>query len=235
MSPANIKALHDVIGDTDVDLIGSARLDKNLSLSELEKISRLLPGANSVIVMAMEIPQEVFRHLSFKQEVGAMGLRELYHQTEQLIVGRLDWEAYKLVKKLHAAGYAALALPAGGPYDPRFLKGAISYKHAAQAAGLGNIGWHSLLMTPEYGPRIKLAAVLTNARLETRRHRNLKKCSRCGTCIKACPAGAIKQPAPKQPYQIDVHACNSFLTSVGLCAECMKVCPSSKTKGDSNG
>jgi epoxyqueuosine reductase len=216
--------LAEIIRSSDIDLIGAARVADALDPSAAAQSQRLLPDVRSVIVLGMEIPAEVFPHLSYRQEVGDMALRELYHQTEQTIGGRLDWEAYKTVKKLHAAGYKALVLPAGGPYDPKHLKGALSYKHAAQAAGLGSIGWHSLLITPQYGPRVKLALILTDAEAEALAPHSPLECQRCGACLKACPAGAISQPTDGKSYQLDVHACNSFLGSVGLCAECMKAC-----------
>jgi epoxyqueuosine reductase QueG len=220
-----------LLDDLEVDIAGVARLDSRAAGAELEKARMLLPAASSVIVMAMEIPAEVFRHLSFKQEVGSIELRELYHQTEQLIAGRLNWEAYRLVKKLHAKGYRALALPASSPYDARFLGSAFSYKHAAHAAGLGYLGKNSLLITPEFGQRVKIAAVLTDAKLKTSHKRSVEnRCLHCSACINACPAKAISQPLPGEPYRINTHACNTFLTAVGLCAECMKVCPSSQIK-----
>ena len=229
MPETDINKLNSILNDLDVDLSGIGSLGRTPESPELAKAERLLPGAKSVISLAMEIPPEVFRHLSFRQEVGDLALRDLYHQTEQLISGRLNWEAYKLVKKLHSLGYQALALPAGGPYDVRFLEGPISYKHAAQAAGLGYIGRNSLLVTPQYGPRVKLAAVVTDAELKPSiTAAPGAKCTRCGACIKACPASAIKKPGQHQDYNLDVHACNSFLAAVGLCAECMKVCPRSK-------
>jgi epoxyqueuosine reductase QueG len=228
---SNATKFSDILSSLEVDLVGSARLDGRSAGIELEKARILLPGANSVVVMAMEIPVEIFRHLTYRQEMGNIELRDMYHQTEQLISGRLNWEAYRLVKKLHGMGYQALALPAGSPYDARFLEGAFSYKHAAQLAGLGYIGRHSLLVTTEFGPRVKIAAVLTDAKLK--RAAATKKeslCIRCGACMRACPAKAISQPVPGEPYRINTHACNSFLTAVGLCAECMKVCPSSQVK-----
>ena len=42
----------------------------------------------------------------------------------------------------------------------------ISLKHAAQAAGLGTIGRHSLLITPEFGSMVWLGAVLCDQELE---------------------------------------------------------------------
>ncbi len=221
----------DILDDLEVDIIGVAGLDASGSGAELEKAGRLLPDARSVVVMAMELPVEVFRHLTFKQEVGNIELRELYHQTEQLISGRLNWEAYRLVKKLHGKGYQALALPAGSPYDARFLESAFSYKHAARSAGLGYLGHNSLLLTPEFGPRVKMAVVLTDARLKTSQVKAIEnRCISCKACVNACPAKAISQPSPGEPYRINIHACNTFLTAVGLCAECMKVCPLAKIK-----
>ena len=163
------KELAEGLKNLEVDIIGTARLEGPEAGTELEKANILLPAAKSVVVMAMEIPVEIFRHLTYRQEVGNIELRDMYHQTEQLLSGRLNWEAYRLVKQLHTMGYQALALPAGGPYDARFLEGAFSYKHAALEAGIGFIGWHSLLITPEYGPRVKLAVVLTDAIMESSR------------------------------------------------------------------
>ena len=230
----NGNALAEIIRYPDIDLIGVAKLVEALEPSAFSQAQQLLPGTRSVIALGMEIPAEVFPHLSYRQEIGDMALRDLYHQTEQIIGGRLDWEAYKTVKKLHAAGHKALVLPAGGPYDPKHLKGALSYKHAAQAGGLGSIGWHSLLITPQYGPRVKLAMILTDAETETRPPHPPRECEHCEACLKACPAGAISLPGVSKAYQVDVHACNSFLASVGLCAECMKACHLAGAKREVN-
>ena len=67
----------------------------------------------------------------------------------------------------------------------------ISQKHAAQAAGLGTIGRHSLLITPEFGSMVWLGAVLTEAELEP----DLlceKICDDCNLCVKACPVNALE-------------------------------------------
>lgn len=62
----------------------------------------------------------------------------------------------------------------------------ISQKHAAQAAGLGTIGRHSLLITPEFGSMVWLGAVLVDAELEA--DPLLKPlCTNCNLCAEACP------------------------------------------------
>jgi NAD-dependent dihydropyrimidine dehydrogenase PreA subunit len=42
----------------------------------------------------------------------------------------------------------------------------ISHRHAAVAAGLGEFGWNNLFMTPDAGPRVRLATVITTVELE---------------------------------------------------------------------
>ena len=42
----------------------------------------------------------------------------------------------------------------------------VSAKHAAEAAGLGTIGRHSLLITPEFGSMVWLSVILTEMQLE---------------------------------------------------------------------
>lgn len=73
----------------------------------------------------------------------------------------------------------------------------ISQKHAAQAAGLGTIGRHSLLITPEYGSMIWLGAVLCAQELEAD---ELKEniCNNCSLCVEACPVNALENQEIKQ-------------------------------------
>jgi len=62
------------------------------------------------------------------------------------------------------------------------------------ACGLGDIGWHNLLITPQYGSRQKLTSVITNAPLEPDSFAEETLCvpERCGfLCANACPTGAI--------------------------------------------
>jgi len=64
-------------------------------------------------------------------------------------------------------GLRALPLPPRGcPKDTRFLEAVFSCKHAAQATGLGTMGKHSLLITPDLGSRVQLSCCLTEAVLE---------------------------------------------------------------------
>jgi len=50
-----------------------------------------------------------------------------------------------------------------------------------------------LLVTPQYGPRVKLAVIFTDAEIEPDIELSEDFCSNCNLCIKACPTGALSE------------------------------------------
>lgn len=220
-----------LLQDLEVDSVGVVRLEDHKDTPLWHDARKLLPNSQSVVVMALEVFPEIIKHLSSKRLVGELALRDLYGRNMEVVNGRLDWEAYRVVKKLHEMGYSGLPLTAGGaPYDSRFVEGAISYVQAAQAAGLGNVGWHSMLITPDYGARVRLAMVTTDAPLAPHRldPGNLP-CPTCnGACVKICPAKAIARPRKGELWSINKYACSTYLQATVSCAECLRVCPAGK-------
>ncbi|MFC1899616.1 4Fe-4S dicluster domain-containing protein [Chloroflexota bacterium] len=228
MGERTIQSLDSLLGDIEIDKVGVVTLGDWQDTSWGMKARQLLPGANSIIVLTMEVLPEVVRHLSSKAQVGELALRDLYDRNIEVITGILDWQAYKIVKKLHIFGLKGLILPAGGaPSDERFLEGTISYKHLAEAAGIGILGWNSLLISAEYGSRIRIACIITDAVLESSVAAEIQiPCVKCGgACVKICPVKAIKIPPDGEQYVIDKYACSTYYTASGSCAECLKVCP----------
>lgn len=146
----------------------------------------------------------------------------------ELVNGHIDWEAYKIVKKLHTLGCKGVPMPAGGgPSDNQLLKSVFSYNNVVSAAGLGIIGWHGMLITPGYGPRIRLSCVITDASLEPTSSSSAKQpCLKCGgACIKICPVSAIEKLRENETHRINEYACSTYYTDAGSYSECMKVCP----------
>jgi epoxyqueuosine reductase len=71
-------------------------------------------------------------------------------------------------------------------------KGGIFLKDAAVLAGLGIIGKNNLLITPEYGPRVRLRALFLDEVLEPTRLQNFSPCAECDRpCFAACPENAF--------------------------------------------
>ena len=220
-------SIQDVLAELEVDALGIASLAAWRGTRLEETARRLLPQTRSVVVFAMEISPEILDLTSPGRETGAASLNDLFVSDANYLYGRLTKAAYDVAKASHRDGMKALPLPATGcPLDTRFLEAVFSYKHAAQAAGLGKIGWNSLLIAPGSGPRIRLSACLTEAELDPTHPVELNlRCEDCGMCLENCPTGALTKPQPGAQYEINKYACSAYRTGSGACSECMRVCP----------
>lgn len=73
-------------------------------------------------------------------------------------------------------------------------KGGIFLKDAAVMAGLGCIGKSNILVTPEFGPRIRLRALLLEQELPPTGPIDFDPCGNCvELCRQACPQGAFDE------------------------------------------
>lgn len=71
-------------------------------------------------------------------------------------------------------------------------KGGIFLKDAAVLAGLGTIGMNNLLITPEFGPRVRLRALLLDVDLAPTGPIDFAPCAGCDRpCRSACPQEAF--------------------------------------------
>ena len=222
----NVTALRDSISKLDVDVVGIASLVEWKGTKLEETALKLLPQARSVMVFAMEVYPEILDLTSPERITGVASTNDLLARNVDFLAGRLTKAAYDAAKISHSVGLKALPLPSTGcPNDIRFLKAIFSYKHAGQAAGLGKIGWHSLLITPDFGPRVRLSCCLTEATLEPTNTSMTVECDNCVICLNNCPARALTEPQAGEQYAINKFACSSFYNAAGGCAECMRLCP----------
>jgi epoxyqueuosine reductase QueG len=104
-----------------------------------------------------------------------------------------------------------------------------SHRHAAFLAGLGNFGINNTLLTPEFGPRVRFASILTAAEIEPDPVLEKPLCTRCQRCVKACPVHALD--GGDYPAGLtDKKACATRSEAlskrfVSPCGICIKVCP----------
>lgn len=112
---------------------------------------------------------------------------ELYNTTNRF----LDETAYRLANYLNRLGYRAHFFPRDCYGDISVLvkkpEAAFSHVIAARYAGLGTIGMNHTLLTPEYGPRVRLVSVITDAEVTPDRMIKNELCVKCGMCAKSCP------------------------------------------------
>ena len=67
-----------------------------------------------------------------------------------------------MARFLEKKGHMSTPVPSG----PGSAGAPFSNRHAAVAAGIGEFGWLSIVMTPDYGPRIRIVSVITRADIE---------------------------------------------------------------------
>lgn len=84
--------------------------------------------------------------------------------------------------------------------------GPIQDKGWAQQAGIGWVGKHGNLITPDYGSWIFLGEVLTNMTLDSDPP-HTQHCGTCTRCLEACPTQAIVQP-----FVVDANRCIAYHT-----------------------
>ncbi|ODA39228.1 4Fe-4S double cluster binding domain-containing protein [Desulfosporosinus sp. BG] len=164
------------------DLVGIADLQRVEGLPTVPQ--KLMEPYTHAVVIAVAISPDVLEQITTEPTP-----LYLHHYLAANIL--LDDINLRLQREIMRAGFRALAVPASQIVDKGNWMGHISHKATAKAAGLGWQGKSLLLVTPKYGPRVRLATLLTNAPLEP----DSMLANRCGTCQRchdACPAAAIK-------------------------------------------
>ena len=134
---------------------------------------------------------------------------------------------------LNSLGHAAIYLPRDGYGNLDILrrKPVASFSHvvAGKFAGLGTIGASHLLLTREYGPRVRLVSVFTSAELPGDPLIEGELCNGCRLCIRLCPAKVFTSVKGRPIADMDKDACTVRHQRLRLenrwpCGICAKVC-----------
>jgi epoxyqueuosine reductase QueG len=184
------------------DMVGFGSIERLDGTPELHRPQRYLPGTVSMVSMALRVNGAVCDLIarSTWKGVDPPSYNSFQMFTLAAINPKLDELAYLGAKFLENRGYKAYPFPANMPHtlkpSPGYPGGVadVSHKHIAVACGVGQIGWHNLLLTPQYGPRQKLNSIATNAPLAPDPMIDGKLCDpeKCGfLCARACPTQAI--------------------------------------------
>jgi len=191
------------------------------------------------ITMGIALPDDVVDRLPYRENYNDALNYKLF--AYDVINQRLDLAASMLASLIQEKGYRVLPIPASGTIDHDRICGAFSHKLGARLCGFGWIGRNCLLVTPEYGPRVRWVSLLTNAPLQpTAKEIMEPQCGECTACADACPVNAIKSRTFREDesreMRFDAHKCEEYfdsLTSAGklyVCGMCLYACPHGKRR-----
>jgi len=218
---ASVKDLARRLG---ADLVGVAQKDSFIEAPKGHSPEDLLRGARSVIVMAINLLDASLESAPNRE----------YSITYNVANRELDQIAFRVARFLQDKGYRALQVPASPPYDISSKMGDLSHRHAGYLAGLGVFGKNSLLLSPKFGPRIRLVSVITDASLIADEPLDIDLCKDCDMCIRACPARALKADRIVDKLRCDMHHVEvgkrlQLADWEQICGVCILVCPVGKT------
>jgi len=147
-----------------------------------------------------------------------------FHLTEL----KTDRIADKLANYLLDTGFKAYSqseanIEKTGFYNKLNNSTPLPHKTIARLAGMGWIGKHNLLVTPQFGSATSMCTVLTNAPVKTIRHTpSDSKCGKCTICIETCPTNALSgknwNKKTTRDNLLNYKKCTT-------CLECMVHCP----------
>ena len=176
-----------------MDLCGIASVDRFNDSPPARHPTKILPGCKSVIVVAQRVLDGVTQ-VNFRAfEDGRDDLKGIYGTYGYTMLPNfaLTYACYAIAQTIErATGEVATPTSTG----PMTNGNQISLRHCAVAAGLGEFGWMSIVLTPQFGPRQRFGVVLTTAEIEPDpMYDGPQLCdpTKCKICTDVCPTKAI--------------------------------------------
>jgi len=223
------------------DVFGVAAADAFKEFPKKPQPEQFVPGARSVVIVGVANTPEIFASVSTpeKAEILPKGSEyvdrsardmdrpppgaERYFLNDEAaaITDEVMLLGYKTAWKLRREGYKAFYFT---PFmqNARFRTAAFYFTPAMYLAGMGQMGYNCSILTPEYGPRIWVTAVITDKELAAGQPvspRYYEGCKTCLECVKHCPSRALDGKGWKNVFRCSTYGC---------CGTCLSVCPVGK-------
>ena len=197
-----------------LDLFGVANIERFKDAPINMSPASIFPGAKSVIVVGKRILRGNWRGI----EEGTYWPSYTYFGYHgQLNTTFIHTPMFETACLIEDSGFEAVPVYPGvtaGDFEPLgepLRKDGVvpdvnlNIRIAGVAAGIGEMGWSKVFLTKEFGPRVRLACIITDMELEPD---PLMKpgslCDKCMQCVKGCSACAIPHMKEKKTVKIRI-------------------------------
>ncbi len=183
------KKIEGVLTANNINIYGCAAAETLENEPEGYRPTDLLPGARSILCLALPVARGVYRSGS--------RVNKMYWRQANIYYRNLDLLTSNLAGMIEGQNEAAASVPACFPFDLKGFGdfwGFVNLARMAEAVGLGRIGRTGLLMHPDFGPRLHIGGLVTTLDLPqvTVGAGQAFTCPEdCHDCQTACPVDAL--------------------------------------------
>ena len=184
------KKVQDLCKEKGIDMVGFTDLYRLKHTPKRFRAVDYLPSAKSVVVIGFHIPDGIVENWkrtpsSYQYYGYALPNKEL------------GFACLSISKLIEREGYRCFPIVPTGhskDWDHKAQMGEFSHRHAAVAAGLGELAYNKLVITPEFGNRVRFCSIITEAPFEPDpMYDGEPLCDRCKKCIRACPGNCLDE------------------------------------------
>ena len=180
------------------DLCGIGSMDRFEGAPKENDPRYLFPEAKSVIGLAFRVHRGVYRpmeegtHWGMYSSLGYANINDVHMPVVMRELGSYveDFGHEAVIYNNTAIRYnvnEGVPVREGYPSPSIFLH----FRIAGVICGMGEIGWSNIFLTPQFGPRQRLAFIFTDAELEPDPIMKPSLCDNCKICVAKCPSKAI--------------------------------------------
>jgi len=198
-----IKAFTKELG---ADIVGVAEYDPRFTFTDSELLNH-----TRVIAFGFAMTYDVI------SDLGADSQQEVHR-----VYYRMYDISVRLAQYIGSMGYQARAHANAGE---------LAHIPYAYLAGLGELGKHGSLISPELGSSFRLGMVSTDLPLDVDGPKDYgidDMCTHCNVCTRFCPAEAIHEKKQLvngvERWHVDTGACEPYFLQLWGCKICLMVC-----------
>lgn len=197
MSTITRKELNEYAKSVGADLLGIASIDRFNEVDKDKHPCTIFPETKSVIMVGKRITRGTLRGI---EEGTQFDIYRVYGR-DWLVNRILAMTTFQIAEFIEDNGWEAVPVPnlpsevppvgisvQPGQVAPNVM---LDFNDAAVRAGLGEIGYLNILLTPEFGPLQRLQMILTSLELEADSINKAQICDNSQNHIDFCPLDAI--------------------------------------------